>query len=157
MPRRVYVLESVLPFGEDSRHEFKGHRCLSVEELPKSSFIPGTLRRSKKAISRYVVVDVGQVQYPTSAAVWQQKKCKFLTALCIKCIGTPVCYRTLNGFLNTGQGGTVYLGVLDDGTVKGLPMSQFQVNHSIKSGHACAGFHPLSTKLFCLISNQVLK
>ena len=58
MPRRVYVLESVLPFGEDSRHEFKGHRYLSVEELPKSSFIPGTLRRSKKAISRYVV-DVG--------------------------------------------------------------------------------------------------
>jgi hypothetical protein len=55
MPRRVYVLESVLSFGEDSRHEFKGHRCLSVEELPKSSFIPGTLRRSKKAISRFVV------------------------------------------------------------------------------------------------------
>ena len=77
MPRRVYILESVLPFGEDSRHEFKGHRCLSVEELPKSSFIPGTLRRSKKAISRYVVVDVGQVQYPTSAAVWQQKMQNF--------------------------------------------------------------------------------
>ncbi len=55
MPRRVYVLESILSFGEDSRHEFKGHRCLSVEELPKSSFIPGTLRRSKKAISRFVV------------------------------------------------------------------------------------------------------
>ena len=81
---------------------------------------------------------------PTSAAVWQQK-CKILTALCIKCTGTLVCYRTLNGFLNTGHGGTVYLGVLDDGTVKGLPMSQFQVD---QSGHACAGFHPLSTKLF---------
>ena len=36
--------------------------------------------------------------------------------------------RTLNGFLNTGQGGTVYLGVLDDGTVSGLSMSPFQVS-----------------------------
>jgi GTPase len=44
-----------------------------------------------------------------------------------KLFGT-LCYRTLNGFLNTGHGGTVYLGVLDDGTIKGIPMSQFQVN-----------------------------
>lgn len=53
MPRRVYLLKSVLAFGEDCRHEFKGHRCLSVEELPKWCFIPGTLRRSRKAVSRY--------------------------------------------------------------------------------------------------------
>ena len=33
----------------------------------------------------------------------------------------------MNGFLNTGQGGTAYLGVLDDGTVKGLAMSVYQV------------------------------
>ena len=55
MPRRVYLLESVLPFGEDSRHEFKGHRCLAVEELPKWCFIPSTLRRSRKAVSRYAL------------------------------------------------------------------------------------------------------
>lgn len=36
--------------------------------------------------------------------------------------------RTLNGFLNTGQGGTVYLGVLNDGTVNGIAMSVFQVS-----------------------------
>ena len=35
--------------------------------------------------------------------------------------------RALNGFLNTGRGGTAYLGVLDDGTVKGLAMSVYQV------------------------------
>ena len=33
VPRRVYLQDSVLPFGEDSRHEFKGHRCLSVDCL----------------------------------------------------------------------------------------------------------------------------
>ena len=85
MPRRVYVRETVLPFGEDSRHEFKGHRCLSVEELPKSSFIPGTLRRSKKAISRFVVHVVCMVSmlYP---AVWQQEKKKKQTLDVNKCI-----------------------------------------------------------------------
>ena len=35
--------------------------------------------------------------------------------------------RALNGFLNTGNGGTVYLGVTDDGVVKGLYLSQAQV------------------------------
>lgn len=38
--------------------------------------------------------------------------------------------RTLNGFLNTGRGGTVYLGVLNDGVVKGLTLTQ----HQVKSG-----------------------
>ena len=41
---------------------------------------------------------------------------------CVQC-------RTLNGFLNTGKGGTVYLGVLDSGTVKGLVMSHHQVKY----------------------------
>ena len=35
--------------------------------------------------------------------------------------------RALNGFLNTGNGGTVYLGVTDEGVVKGLYLSQAQV------------------------------
>ena len=50
---RVYIKESVLPFGEDSKHEFKGHRCLSVEELPKWCFVPGTFNRTRRAVSRY--------------------------------------------------------------------------------------------------------
>ena len=36
--------------------------------------------------------------------------------------------RALNGFLNTGQGGTVYLGVTDDGMVKGIYLTQAQVS-----------------------------
>ncbi|XP_044175611.1 uncharacterized protein LOC114965074 isoform X1 [Acropora millepora] len=37
--------------------------------------------------------------------------------------------RNINAFLNTGKGGTVYLGIIDDGTVKGLHMSQYQKDH----------------------------
>ena len=35
--------------------------------------------------------------------------------------------RNINGFLNTGQGGKILLGVLDDGTVAGLALSEEQV------------------------------
>ncbi|KAL9975322.1 hypothetical protein ACROYT_G012475 [Oculina patagonica] len=86
--RRVYVKNSVVPFEEDSTHEFKGHRNISVEELPPWCYIPGTDRRSRKAVSR-----------------------------------------NINGFLNTGKGGTIYLGIVDDGKVKGLHMSQYQRDH----------------------------
>jgi len=39
--------------------------------------------------------------------------------------------RTLNAFLNTGTGGTVYLGILDSGEVAGINMSQFKKDHVI--------------------------
>ena len=52
--RKEYLLGSVLPFGEDGTHEFKGHRNLAVEELPPWCYVPGTNRRSRRAISRYV-------------------------------------------------------------------------------------------------------
>ena len=42
-------------------------------------------------------------------------------------------FRALNAFLNTGKGGTVYLGVIDSGKVMGLQLSEFQV--SINSDH----------------------
>ncbi|XP_064398245.1 schlafen-like protein 2 [Halichondria panicea] len=83
-----YKLGSVLPLEEDSLHEFKGHRNLAVEELPRWAFIPGTNRRSRTPVSR-----------------------------------------ALNGFLNTGGGGTVYLGVTDEGVVKGLYLNQDQIDH----------------------------
>lgn len=35
--------------------------------------------------------------------------------------------RTINAFLNTGNGGTVYLGVIDSGEVRGLKLTQYQV------------------------------
>lgn len=37
-------------------------------------------------------------------------------------------FRNINGFLNTGKGGTIYLGIVDDGRVKGLLMTQYQVS-----------------------------
>ncbi|XP_064640322.1 uncharacterized protein LOC135495522 [Lineus longissimus] len=41
--------------------------------------------------------------------------------------------RTINGFLNTGKGGTVYLGIVDDGTVKGMKLTQYQKDHLLTS------------------------
>jgi hypothetical protein len=36
-------------------------------------------------------------------------------------------FRAINAFLNTGKGGTVYLGIVDAGAVKGIRLSQYQV------------------------------
>ncbi|KAH3778764.1 uncharacterized protein LOC127844552 [Dreissena polymorpha] len=41
--------------------------------------------------------------------------------------------RTLNAFLNTGKGGTAYLGVIDNGQVKGLTLSVYQKAHVLGS------------------------
>lgn len=50
-----YVEGFTLPFEEDETHEFKGHRNIAVEELPmrRGGNIPGTDRRSRRAVSRY--------------------------------------------------------------------------------------------------------
>ena len=45
-PRR-YVRLSRLQAGEDERREYKGHRCLSCEEIPQR------FKHSRRAISRY--------------------------------------------------------------------------------------------------------
>ncbi|KAI0234738.1 hypothetical protein LSAT2_014952 [Lamellibrachia satsuma] len=50
--------------------------------------------------------------------------------------------RCLNGFLNNECGGTVYLGILDDGKVNGFSLTQYQVNNitenlSLKQLHSC--------------------
>ncbi|XP_046550526.1 uncharacterized protein LOC124260293 [Haliotis rubra] len=41
--------------------------------------------------------------------------------------------RSLNAFLNTGKGGTVYLGVIDNGTVLGLKLTLSQKDHVVAS------------------------
>ena len=51
---RYYVQHTIVPFEEDATHEFKGHRNLAVEELPPWCFFPGTDRRSRRAVSRFV-------------------------------------------------------------------------------------------------------
>ena len=51
---RFYVKRAVVPFEEDLHHEFKGHRCLAVEELAPFSFHDyDRKKRSKRAASRY--------------------------------------------------------------------------------------------------------
>ncbi|ELT93749.1 hypothetical protein CAPTEDRAFT_227361 [Capitella teleta] len=85
-----YVLNSLSPFEEDVLHEFKAHTNLCEEELPSNSWITGTAKRSRKAISR-----------------------------------------NINGFLNTGLGGTVHLGITDEGFVKGLRLTQYTRDHLV--------------------------
>lgn len=91
---RYYIRDSVVPFEEDMYHEFKGHRNLSVEELPPwtKESSDGRERASRRAVSR-----------------------------------------SLNGFINTGKGGTVYLGIIDSGEVRGLTLTQFQKDHLVAS------------------------
>ncbi|KAK7507560.1 hypothetical protein BaRGS_00001495 [Batillaria attramentaria] len=87
---KYYVRGSTLPFEEDMTHEFKGHRNLSVQELPSWTKESSNEKASRKAISR-----------------------------------------NLNAFLNTGLGGTVYIGVVDSGRVHGLKMTRLQKEHFV--------------------------
>ncbi|XP_028392118.1 uncharacterized protein LOC114516757 [Dendronephthya gigantea] len=89
---RFYRQGTIVAFEEDATHEFKGHRNLAVEELPPWCYIPGTDRRSRRAVSR-----------------------------------------AINAFLNTGKGGIVYLGITDEGSVKGIRLSQYQKDHVLVS------------------------
>lgn len=41
--------------------------------------------------------------------------------------------RNINAFLNTGEGGNIYLGVTDDGTIKGIRHTPFQKRHTYES------------------------
>jgi len=70
--------------GEDIHHEFKGHRNLTMEQIP----IHARTNRSQRPISR-----------------------------------------NLCGFLNTGLGGVVYIGITDSGEVFGVPLTPYQRDH----------------------------
>lgn len=87
-----YKNGSIMPFEEDAYHEFKGHRDISVEDLPPWTQERRTSsdRASRRAVSR-----------------------------------------ALNGFLNTGRGGTCYLGVTDKGVVHGLKLTGYQKDHVV--------------------------
>lgn len=89
---RYYVRGSIVPFEEDMYHEFKGHRSISVEELPPWTHEKNDEKASRRAVSR-----------------------------------------ALNAFLNTGKGGTCYLGMLDNGQAKGIELTQFQKDHVMAS------------------------
>jgi len=88
--RSFYIKDTIVSFEEDETHEFKGHRNISVEEIPPWCRIAGSNRRSRKAVSR-----------------------------------------NINAFLNSARGGTVYLGIVDEGIVKGLQLTEHQKHHVI--------------------------
>ncbi|RUS88083.1 hypothetical protein EGW08_004136, partial [Elysia chlorotica] len=91
-PSTYYLKFQKMPFEEDLFHEFKGHKSLSTDQLPKWTQATKWERGSRKAVSR-----------------------------------------NLCGFLNTGLGGTVYCGVLDDGSIVGLKLTQYQKDHVVYS------------------------
>jgi hypothetical protein len=45
----------------------------------------------------------------------------------------PFAFRNLCGFLNSGLGGTVYVGILDTGIVEGVRLTQYQQDHMLLS------------------------
>ncbi|CAL1528057.1 unnamed protein product [Lymnaea stagnalis] len=85
-----YVKYEIIPYEEDMCHEFKGHKNLCKEELPRFSTDSGVKKGSRKPVSR-----------------------------------------NLCGFLNTGLGGTVYCGVVDNGAIMGLKLTQYQKDHVV--------------------------
>merc|ERR1711962_295871 len=88
IPSRFYIKKSLVSIEEDEYNEFKGHRSISIEELPPWCFQPNSDRRTRKPVSR-----------------------------------------TLNAFLNSGRGGTLYLGIIDEGVVKGFYLTEYQKDH----------------------------
>ncbi|XP_045107322.1 uncharacterized protein LOC123502157 isoform X2 [Portunus trituberculatus] len=78
---RYYVKGQQVSVTEDLRTEFKGHRNISVFDLP-SSWSRDARQKTRSAVSASV-----------------------------------------GALLNTGVGGTVYLGVSDEGKVVGLPLT----------------------------------
>lgn len=49
---RYYVRGNIVPFEEDMYHEFKGHRSISVEELPPWTHEKHDEKASRRAVSR---------------------------------------------------------------------------------------------------------
>lgn len=55
----------------------------------------------------------------------------------------PCTSRNLCGFLNSGWGGTVYIGILDGGSVQGVRLTQYQQDHlSLSLQDAMNAFRP---------------
>ncbi|PNF25945.1 hypothetical protein B7P43_G10019 [Cryptotermes secundus] len=87
-----YIRNEVVAFEEDQTHEFKGHRNISVADVPPWCINASNNTSTRKAISR-----------------------------------------NLCGFLNTGCGGTVYIGILDGGRVQGVRLTRYQQDHLLLS------------------------
>ena len=65
--------------------------------------------------------------------------------------------RSLAAFLNSARGGTVYLGIIDEGVVKGLYLTEYQVNH-VTSRHAfCESIFYLNIEAMLILRNEDAK
>jgi len=63
--------------------------------------------------------------------------------------------RTICGFLNTSLGGSIYLGVADDGSVLGLPLTLYQRDHVIASlRHTLILFTPKYVAIYSKLINS---
>ncbi|KDR09683.1 uncharacterized protein LOC110838558 [Zootermopsis nevadensis] len=99
---KYYRRGEVVGFEEDQTHEFKGHRNISIEEIPPWCINNSDNNRTRNAVSR-----------------------------------------NLCGFLNSGWGGTVYIGILDGGSVQGVRLTQYQQDHlSLSLQDAMNAFRP---------------
>lgn len=56
MESKFYKYGEIVPFNEDKKREFKAHKNICVEDLPHWAFVKGTMRRTRKAVSRYVAI-----------------------------------------------------------------------------------------------------
>ena len=56
----------------------------------------------------------------------------FLLIIFLFCILCFLSCRNVNGFLNSGRGGIIYLGISNNTTVNGIPLSSAQVSLSMK-------------------------
>jgi len=61
----------------------------------------------------------------------QGEQCLMLIVIVIVLNGYFWCCRTVNAMLNSSTGGTIYIGVSDDGVVHGVLLSQYKVYYFI--------------------------
>lgn len=104
-----YLVNSRIGFEEDDRHEFKAQRAICIEELGDRYYQDNSKqsRRSRQPVSKYRINSYHELEFKI-----------------------PIfCFRTLNAFLNTGRGGTIFLGVLNNGLIKGINMTTYQRDH----------------------------
>ncbi|KAF4521225.1 hypothetical protein B566_EDAN005436 [Ephemera danica] len=102
-----YIKDSILPVDEDEMWEFKAHRNFSSDEVP-AWHADGTKVRPQYAMHEfYKLKNANRTRQPIS--------------------------RNLCGFLNAGKGGTILIGVLDNGKVVGMALNALQKDHLLLS------------------------
>lgn len=122
---RYYILESRVQFDEDELHEYKGHLNFTKDQVPPFAYDAKFDRPSRQPISKLVrslaLIFICQLRYVQCRASVHTESPDTLSVVCY------VCCRTLNAFLNSARGGTIYLGVANDGKILGVVASGYKV------------------------------